>query len=238
MASWGWYNRDPPAPKAPTGWNVPLPHAAHVVLLSFLPLPQLFWLLLCPAFVYKLLEIESLLHHGTCSAPRTAPRSVEALLLWFVFGTVFHCTLCPACTSYPKPTFKDPSEGALTGPYHDARSSTEPKWLQQWFVLINIWINESIICNSLSSFNEPLEISKSQISISWFDFARMAKCCLWLESSVDYSIFLSIMSASCSSTKSTRLCLKFSEKQTNKHEKIPVIFFSGAHRSSCRHPWW
>ena len=39
-----------------------------------------FWLLLCPAFVYKLPEVESLPHHGTHSAPRTAPEPVEALL--------------------------------------------------------------------------------------------------------------------------------------------------------------
>ena len=70
-------------PKDPTAWNVPLPPAAQVVFLPFLPAPPPhtpFWLLLCPAFVYKLPEVESLPHHGTHSAPRTAPEPVEALL--------------------------------------------------------------------------------------------------------------------------------------------------------------
>ena len=39
------------------------------------------------AFVYKLREVESLLHHGTCSAPRTAPQSVAALAV----GCILHC---------------------------------------------------------------------------------------------------------------------------------------------------
>ena len=82
MTSWGWSSRDPPRILLP-GMFPCLLQLKWFSFPSSLPPPPPhtpFWLLLCPAFVYKLPEVESLPHHGTHSAPRTAPEPVEALL--------------------------------------------------------------------------------------------------------------------------------------------------------------